>query len=370
MSDYFSEGYAPSRKKFLEHADRIGAALESIELPEKKGPNGESLFVDVAVIGRPQAERVLFNLNGVHGLESYSGAAAQLQLMDSDLVADLPPEVSIVLVHSINPYGWAHRIQRNEELVDLNRNFVDFDQLPESDPWHAQLAELIPRDEMSFSALDNSWAELLEFSDKLGDNKVMHSLLTGQYIEAKALKYGGDKPSWSNRILREIVNKHLASAKKIAFIDWHTGLGDYGQPYELCPWNPASESYAKTAEWWGKEAVERATSGIALPSDDGSGNMEGINGHALDALLDELPEAEIAGGVIEFGTVPFNLIAQASILDLWATIYSDANDKHWPFWKAVLRTFFAPRDPQWEQSVLDHAQTYYERMLRGLYRWQ
>ena len=59
---------------------------------------------------------------------------------------------------------------------------------------------------------------------------MMSVVEAGQYAFADGLFYGGTGPSWSNRTLRAIVEKHLSSVEVAACFDLHTGAGDYGHP--------------------------------------------------------------------------------------------------------------------------------------------
>ena len=60
----------------------------------------------------------------------------------------------------------------------------------------------------------------------------------GQYTRPTGLFYGGRGESWSNTTLRGILKDSLApSVKKLAVLDFHTGLGPmgYGEPIYLAP---------------------------------------------------------------------------------------------------------------------------------------
>jgi hypothetical protein len=52
------------------------------------------------------------------------------------------------------------------------------------------------------------------------------------------------------------VQEFLTGAEKVAFIDWHTGIGDYGKPFFLCFNDAGSELFQRACEWWGKENVD------------------------------------------------------------------------------------------------------------------
>ena len=67
MSDLaaFSDSYAEARRKFVEAARRAGAKLSSYQHPDERGPGGEALFLDVAVLGPGDAARVFVNDAGM-----------------------------------------------------------------------------------------------------------------------------------------------------------------------------------------------------------------------------------------------------------------------------------------------------------------
>lgn len=370
--EYFSADYFESRKKFRELVTAHGGDLKCCVHPSARGPNDEQLTVDYAILGHGRRERVLFNVNGVHGIEAFPGAAAQLQWMDQGGPDSLCSDVCVVLVHNLNPFGWAHGSQLTEERVDLNRNFIDFGALPQDEAFFALLAEAWKIDAMSFGALDQAWSRMLAVGEKVGPERLKGAMISGQYSFPDAVKYGGRAPAWSNEVLRDIAGEYLSAAQKIVYLDWHTGLGDYGDLYELHSWRPASESWQITEALWGADAMQRGAGGFmtsAAHEEEGGASMSDLNGVAQAAVMDAAPGATVAGGVIEFGTVPWDLIAQAAILDHWLMFENPEHGRHQHFWKAQLRTMFSPRDPRWEASVLTHSRTVYERMIRGLEQW-
>lgn len=370
--EYFSADYSESRQKFRELVTEHGGDLQCCIHPSARGPHDEQLTVDYAIFGVPRSERVFFNVNGVHGIEAYPGAAAQLQWMDQGGPDSLGNDVSVVLVHNLNPFGWAHGSQLTEDCIDLNRNFIDFGSLPRDEEFFELLAEAWKIDAVSFGALDQAWSRMLSVGDKVGHARLSAAMISGQYSFPDAVKYGGRAPAWSNEVLRGIAGDRLSDARKIVYLDWHTGLGDYGELYPLHSWHPASESWRITESLWGPDAMKHGASGFMKSAihEEGSGaSMADLNGVAQVAVRDASPGAIVAGGVIEFGTVPWDLIAQAAILDHWLMFENAGFGRRELFWKAQLRTMFAPRDPRWEALVLTHSRTIYERMIRGLERW-
>jgi len=364
--ELFSESYFEARAKFAYAANSAGLSVETIWHPSAKSPDGRGLAIDVARAGRDDASHVLFTVCGTHGVEGYPGSAAQIQLLQSAKLRDLPPHVAIVFLHGLNPYGWARNSQRNEDGIDLNRNFIDFTKAPAADRQAvAQMAEVLEIQEMSYVALGEALRKLSAIRQELGAERYIQRV-AGQYVNPRGWKFGGTAPCWSNKIYRDVVRRHLSKARYVAEIDWHTGLGAYGGFVPLCFAGRDTEEFTLTCDWWGKEAVEGG--GSVWSAGDKSVKAPDYSGLTHAALAEELPNARIAGGVIEFGTLPLNQIALVPILDHWLTFNAPANAdvRHW---RAQMRTFMAPRDKDWEDCVLQHAERFYSRTLEGLARW-
>ena len=119
------ETYKDARAAFLAEARDRTAAVSEHPLSGAKGREGEVLAMDVAVIGAPTAPKALLVVSGEHGLEGLPGSGAQLDLLLR--MPDPPKDTKVVLVHALNPWGFSHGSRGNEDNVDVNRNFVDFD---------------------------------------------------------------------------------------------------------------------------------------------------------------------------------------------------------------------------------------------------
>src|SRR3546814_5391864 len=77
----------------------------------------------------------------------------------------------------------------------------------------------------------------------------------GQRQEPTGTNYGGTAPSWTRRTLEAVIAEHLAECQKVGYVDWHTGFGDYGEPFFLCTHPAESVAIEQAAKWWGREAV-------------------------------------------------------------------------------------------------------------------
>lgn len=116
---YFSRDYEESRTAFRTLAQQQGLALHTEALPNSLELD---LSLDVAV--RPGTAGTIVHLSGTRGVDGFMGAAVQRCLM-RHLPQLVPPEVGLVLVHCVNPFGMAAHRLVNENNVDLEHNFMD-----------------------------------------------------------------------------------------------------------------------------------------------------------------------------------------------------------------------------------------------------
>jgi hypothetical protein len=125
-SDFFADSYAEARSKFAEACRNLGAALTEHALPNFSGPNEQTLSVDVARVGAVPPKSLLILISGTHGVEGFSGSGFQVGYLADKVHEALPAGAGVLLIHALNPFGFAWLRRVNENNVDLNRNFQDF----------------------------------------------------------------------------------------------------------------------------------------------------------------------------------------------------------------------------------------------------
>ncbi|MFT7599488.1 MAG: hypothetical protein ACI8TP_002421 [Acidimicrobiales bacterium] len=78
--------------------------------------------------------------SAIHGVEGYGGSALQSQLLEGLGSAGWTSPTRLVVVHALNPVGfsWVRRV--NEDNVDLNRNFINWDTAVPANPGYDMLA--------------------------------------------------------------------------------------------------------------------------------------------------------------------------------------------------------------------------------------
>lgn len=343
ISRCFAQSYAEARQKFLVAARQTGATLTEFPHPTETGREGETLAIDVAWIGAADAKRVLMITSGTHGAEGFCGSGAQVALLgDTSLHAECRQAgYALLFVHAVNPYGFSHLRRVNEDNVDLNRNFMDFDQpLPTNAPYAEVAPLLLPA---HWPASDADQAALMKVVAERGMGWYQAAVSGGQYQDPGGLFFGGQKPTWSNYTLRRILARFGADRQVLRWIDIHTGLGPwgYGEPIYMGPDEPAQ--IAKAREIWGAGVTSIY---------DGSSTSANLTGLAWQAVPQTLGSIDYAGIALEFGTLPLAEVLDALRGDHWLHRHPEADENQRALIKhAVWRAFYGDAD-DWRDGVV------------------
>jgi hypothetical protein len=357
---HFSESYAEARTRFLEAVARAAVPLESFENPVARGPAGETLATDVALFGPADATKLLILVSGTHGVEGFAGSGAQISMIESLRFGALPARTAVLVVHAINPYGFAWLRRVNEDNVDLNRNFIDFDALPPSSEDFVALApHLVPRD---WSELAPAEVAIKAFIEAHGFRRYQEVVTGGQYTHPDGLFYGGSGPVWSARTFCDIVTRFGADKKRIAVIDIHTGLGPsgYGEPI----YTGSSEEEAERArDWYGPDmtAIYAGNSTSVI-----------VQGPMINAVASFFASAavkpEITTLALEFGTLPEDIVLDVLRAEAWMHAHGDINFDT-PVGRALKRRFrdaFYVDTDVWKRAVVDRVVEMTGNALAGL----
>jgi hypothetical protein len=248
----FPPDFTGARERFLALSARAELPVKTYENP-RKGPSGERLATDVAFQGDPGAPKLLVTISGTHGVEGFCGSGCQADWLTETARAELPPDIAVLHVHAINPYGFAWLRRVTEEGVDLNRNFYDFTRpLPEN-PDYDTLADALVPTALTPEIVAEAEARIAAFLDQRGYEALQRARSGGQYKHPTGMFYGGTKPTWARETLERIlVDYELAARARLAVIDYHTGLGPYGYGELICDHDPGTPSVATAREWYGE----------------------------------------------------------------------------------------------------------------------
>ena len=357
---YFSQTYAEARTRFLQAIARAAVPLESFENPVGLGPQGETLVCDVALFGPDDARNLLVLISGTHGVEGFTGSGAQIAMIEAVRFTALPARTAVLVIHAINPYGFAWLRRVNEDNVDLNRNSIDYRSPPATpDDCAALVPHLVPVDWEDWASAEEA---IRAFIATHGLRRFQEVVSRGQYTHPDGLFYGGTEAVWSTRTFQQIMAKYGRGKARIALIDFHSGLGPtgYGEPMYTGE-DPAE--FERAVEWYGPEV----TSMMA-----GSSSSVVMNGPLINAagasFAGQAKKPEITPIVLEYGTEPAEDVLDTLRAEAWLHMHGDINF-HMPVGRAIKRRFrdvFYIDTVAWKKSVVDRALEITGEALAGL----
>nr|WP_321361781.1 DUF2817 domain-containing protein [uncultured Hyphomonas sp.] len=365
LSRYFSHSYEEGRRKFLAACLQHGLNVEPHVHPSLKGPFGEDLSMDAAWYGPQDAERVLVFSCGTHGLEAAAGAATILRWLDRDGVGQLLGDISVLLIHAINPFGWAWSHRINEDGIDLNRNFADRSQPQPSNPDYVDIHQLLlaaTPDEAGLSQFAKGFHTL---TANKGMNAALTGITSGQFDFPDGLSFGGAALSWSGRTLFAIAHQYLSRAERILHIDWHTGIGEYGRPHFILDEARGSDTQVLLSGWWPDHTIhcDDVVDGVSIF----------YNGLLLEGLRTEIRKfnpAEIVNLTIEWGTYDVEKMLQALMMDNWLMHRAgNADPALVDAVRADLVERFYPQATEWRRNVIRASNAIYDQAVAGLESW-
>jgi hypothetical protein len=353
----FSDSYAEARQNFIESAHDARARVHHYVHNGVVGEDGEPLSCDVAVLGNEDAAAAAIVITGTHGVEGYCGSAILHGWFMSGSSKRKLDGTKVVLVHAINPWSFSHKTRTTENNVDLNRNFNLGDGYQRHNSAYDKLAPFLHTG--TFDARENleAYRAYKNYLDQHGWH-IENEMLEGQSQRPDGLFYVGNSPEWSNRTFRKIINEHLGSAKEIGFIDWHTGIGSFGEIVYLIFDEIGSSEYVTAAGWWDIETVDQC----AFPS----GTVPKYSGLLCRAIRQELPKARIAGAVIEFGTGDASTIFRADRLDRWLSFEGHSDPNYLQF-REDYKNALCPTDLAWRRLVIEEGPKIMDQMIAEIH---
>jgi uncharacterized protein DUF2817 len=356
--DSFAETYAQARGKFLAAAQDASARIYTYGLDDLTGIEGEPLACDVAVLGPDDAARAALAVSGTHGSEGFTGSAIQHRWLQSQH-AGAKHDVKTVLVHAINPWAFSHKTRTTENNVDLNRNFIrDNVGYERANPGYDALAPFLHVDPSDARRSLEAYRGYQAYLNEHGWH-LENEMLEGQFNRPDGLYYAGKEPAWSNRLFRQILGEHLGAARTIGFIDWHTGVGSFGEIVYLIFDDKGTPEHAAASRWWNRSEEKSAFRSGATPK---------YRGLLSQAIRQELPAAWIAGGVIEFGTADEYSIFRGDCLDRWVR-FEGRDDPDVAQFREAYKDIMCPRDLSWRRAVLSEGPRLMDQLVAGVRAW-
>lgn len=219
--------YASAQQNFRAAASQFGAKLTSEPLP--RNPDlCDDLTIDVAELPahNPNGPRLLVT-SGLHGVEGFAGSCAQIEFMHQVYQGPSLPMHPVILVHGLNPYGFAKLRRWNEDGIDLNRNFLRDERAYAgcSDAYRRLQSFINPKSPPR--AVDDFWLAAPFYVARYGTAALNQAIAGGQYEFPQGLFFGGNKASACKRWIDNAIIRWAPPGTNLLHIDLHTGLGAY-----------------------------------------------------------------------------------------------------------------------------------------------
>ena len=357
--DWQSDSYQQARENFLSACSEAGCPVSSYLHP-LKGPEGEELATDVAWFGPEDAGKLLVMVSGVHGVEGFSGSATQVGWIADRGYDALPPDNAVLMIHLINPWGAAHLRRYTEDNVDLCRNFLDFSAaLPDNKAYAGIHGELVLGERLGDHG-QHVGRYLGGLLQERGLEYVIDLFMAGQYDYPAGFAYGGQRPTWANTTLREILLARNAHVSKVCLIEFHTGLGPWAYGELIALHMDAELERVRT--WFGPWVFNPAAD-----KQPGEAGYREVTGHTSNGYRSSFPDAELTAVTLEFGTYPPNetlaLLVQEHLLVHQPGIVSAAELERI---KSQLLEYHHPGDWEWRCAFWSRSLQVIRQAFRGL----
>ena len=345
IAKLYSPNYAAARRRFRDLAANANARLEQYPINIEGREHG-SLTIDVAIIGCDDPSWSVVLSSGIHGIEGFFGSAIQCAWLTQVPAKGLTPENgNIVLIHAVNPYGFDSLRRTNENNVDLNRNFLmskeDYHGAPDG---YETLNRFLnpPSPPSSFEPFR---LKILWKIWRRGLPALKNSIAGGQYEFPRGLFFGGHGREQSTLIIQDNIEKWIVGAGDIVHIDFHSGLGQYGEYKLLLVESKNSPEIQWYRETFGAEYVE------LLANAEGTAyTASGIMG---DWIARKLRGRNYRFVGAEFGTYSIIRGLGALRAENRVHFFCSSSDARYKSAKEELRECFCPASNQWRKTVLE-----------------
>jgi hypothetical protein len=287
-------------------------------------------------------------------VEGFFGSAVQLAFLNHLPRGWRPPAgASLVLIHALNPFGFAWQRRVNEENVDLNRNFLLAEQAYSGAP---PLADVFRR-----TLKPAPWrfgfhnVRVAKLALRHGVRSFWETLPVGQYEHPDWLFFGGSARSQSAQLLDRLLPKLLDHARDVVHLDFHTGLGRWAN-WDLLL---SEEDPSDNAQWWRQhfDASKVKNTGRSYEIRGGFGSW----------LRHTFPNCRYRFATAEFGTYSPMRVMRALTDELhWHTKLGHNHPEHWA--RRALTEAFAPQDRRWRCTSLAAGVSLIERAAEALWK--
>jgi hypothetical protein len=161
--------------------------------------------------------------------------------------------------------------------------------------------------------------------------------------------------------VREVLRTFGKRARRIAWMDLHTGLGPSGLGERIFACENDAKALARARAWWDGGGATPVTSFY-----DGSSSSAHLTGLLWTAVSDECPQAEYTGMAMEYGTLPILDMIAALRADHWLHKHPEMPpETHAAVRRRMMDAFYVDTD-EWRTQIVAQARQAMFQTVDGL----
>jgi hypothetical protein len=351
----YAPNYVTARERLVHEARRRGAVHQSWPI-DATGPVGEPLCIDYLRFGAEKASRVLIISSGLHGVEGYFGSAVQWAwLMRHPEPRD---GVAVVLLHALNPFGFAWRRRFDGENIDPNRNFLlPGEEYRGAPPLYGPIYSLFRMDVPPRRIDPAHAARVAYIIARYGLRQLRVTIPVGQYEFPLGPFFGGKGPCATQRVLASHLAAIWTEAEQVVHVDLHSGLGKWGGYKILIDDAEQSSEHFWWQERFGNELVEVCQKTVtAYPARGSLGPW----------LRHYFPGQQFHYATLEFGTYRPKRVMDALMAETRAFNCGLLADPRYEWTRQQLLEVFVPTNALWRHSVVEQSLSVLDQAYRAL----
>lgn len=339
----FSHTYREAREKFIAASAAAGFTGTAHDCGET-GPNGKPLYLDAVYAGAKDAPHLLILACGSNGIDGFAGSALMTAWLQTNPGNFLDTHrTAVLLLHAVNPYGFAWLRRSDRQNIVVSRNFLPFDsQIGDAELW-AALEPAFTSVQWDDTAYRLMQIMLREAMASFGEDVVVEALTAGQSQRPSGFNYTGDSPTWSHRTIKKIINGYAAEKSRLTLLDIQTGTGAYGHAGVIAIPPGKTDESANAARQWGH---------FTRNADRDSADAWSPPGGLAQALHRWQPQKRINAGVLTFGTYGQDRVFRAMAADHWLHNFGAPLSVQGQALRLGNRDTLVPDTDIWHQSVI------------------
>jgi hypothetical protein len=175
------------------------------------------------------------------------------------------------------------------------------------------------------------------------------------------LFFGGVAPTWSNQTVRKVLRRHGTRARRMGWIDLHTGLGPSGLGERIFACRDDAAALARARQWWSGGGATPITSIY-----DGSSTSAPLTGMMWSSVYQECPQAEYTAIAMEYGTLPLPEMVDALRAEQWLQLHPQAPTEQARSIKQRMLDAFYVNTDAWKGQIISQARQAMFQAVDGL----